>query len=123
MRWILLLPPTIAAGLLLFGVGAITYVILLSPPVLSPPVVDSRPLRLSEDVTHICWGFTASYCDETVRQIGPSFSPPSFPDMGPWKPCGADIISSPPKAVLFVPHQGRPCTPEDLPEPPITAPV
>jgi hypothetical protein len=120
MRWILLLPPTIAAiaaGLLLCGVVALTYVIPLSPP-----VPDFGPLRLSEDVTHICFGFTASYCDETVQPIGASFSPPSFPDMGPWKPCGADIISRPPKAVLFVPHQRRPCMLEYLPDPPLPDP-
>jgi hypothetical protein len=118
MRWILLLPPTIAASLLLCGVVALTYMILLSPP-----VADSGPLRLSEDVTHICFGFTASYCDETVPLIGASFSPTSFPDTGPWKPCGAHIISSPPKAVLFVPHQRRPCMLEDLPDPTLDPPL
>ena len=77
---------------MLCGVGVLTYVILISPP-----IADSGPLRLHEDVTHICLGFTASYCDETV---GPS---PALYRMGPWKPCGMDFITSPPKvAVLLV---------------------
>jgi hypothetical protein len=111
MRWILLLPPTIAGGLVLCGVGVLTYVILISPP-----IADSGPLRLREDVTHICLGFTSSYCDETV---GPS---PALYRMGPWKPCGMDFITSPPKvAVLLVPHEcdlPKPKDPEDLPDVP-----
>ena len=36
MRWILLLPPTIAGGLVLCGVGVLTYVILISPLLRTP---------------------------------------------------------------------------------------
>jgi hypothetical protein len=116
MRWILLLPPTIAAALLLYGMGALIYGLLLWHP-----VAHSGPLRLSENKTHICVGFTASYCDETV---GPGSQ---FPNTGPWKPCGMDIIFSPPKLpVLLAPTEAAPCRDlhEDSPEtPPVSAPT
>jgi hypothetical protein len=91
MKWILLLPPTSAAALLLWGVGAMIYVFFLWQP-----AAHARPLILSEDVTQICIGFTASYCDETV---GPATSSPTA---GPWKACGAHIISLPPTVPVIL---------------------
>lgn len=116
MKWILFLPPTIAAALLLWGAGTIVYVLFLWQPAAA-----SRPLRLSQDVTHICVGFTASYCDET---IGPAAS---FPPEGPWKTCGMDIILSPPKVpILLMTPETVPCPDHhrDVPEVlPLSAPA
>jgi hypothetical protein len=85
------------------------------------PSADSGPLHLSENVTHICVGFTASYCDETVG------SGSLFPSTGPWKACGMDIIFSPPKvSVLLVAPEAAPCRDlyQDSPEkPPLSAPA
>jgi len=116
MKWILFLPPTIAAALLLWGAGTMVYVLLLWWP-----AAVSRPLLLSQDVAHVCVGFTGSYCDET---IGPGSS---LPTEGPWKAGGMDIIASPPRVpVLLMTPEPSPCPDlqRDVPEAlPLSAPA
>jgi hypothetical protein len=53
------------------------------------PVGESSPLRLSEDVTQVCVGFTASWCDETVMPDN------LFSEPGPWKPVRHELYLQP----------------------------
>jgi len=87
MRRILLFVPIFAASWLLIGFGALLYGLFADTYITE---IGAKQLRLSDSVSYICVGFTASWCDETSKHG--DLSPPE----GPWKICGPRVISSPP---------------------------
>lgn len=101
MRRVLLLVPILAASGLLIGFGTLMYAMFVDPYIAR---LGATQLRLSDDVTHVCVGFTASWCDETWR-AGPDF-------IGQTKSCGVAVISRRPTVpVVWVSDENALCRP------------
>jgi len=105
-RWLLFVP-VLAASWLLIGSGALLYGLFVDPYIAN---LGAKQLRLSDSVTNVCVGFTASWCDETSKRG--DLSPPE----GPWKICGPRVITSPPvvPVVIVSDENAVPCHPQKV---------
>jgi hypothetical protein len=97
MRRVLLLAPIVAASWLLIGLGTLMYGLFVDSYVTR---LGAKELRLSDSLTYVCVGFTASWCDVTSKQGD------LFPTVGPLKVCGPRVISHRPTTpVVIVPDE------------------
>jgi hypothetical protein len=69
MRRVLLLFPILAANWLLIGFGMFMYGLFVD---LYIARLGTTQLWLSDNLTHACVGFAASWCDETWNRSDPS---------------------------------------------------